>query len=596
MLNVSTVTLLSIRVRSSTQNYKYRVRAVNSNGVTGPYSASVVVPNDISGLPTSPSNVTFDAGSITPTTVRVRWQIPLLGKNENATFQVRLYPINGGGGGAAAATPRAGCGCARCRRRPRRRRGQLFASWSRARRASRHAHGGRRGAQPDTFTTRACSPRTAALAPSAATYDSQVMMPPARRTCRRHPRRRALDELYVSASRPTTARASSVTSSPTASRIRPPTRRGRRSARRRPPRSGAPARRASPLRRAARTSSRAWGATPASPAEGAGLHTSSSASRQDELPGARRGATASRGRSRSSTCVCAGDACPVTPDEDRCRRAPHRCGRRRPPTPRTSPSSPTRRSTTEPQPRVDEDSDHHVDAPFAHYLPLLDVQLSTVQAGTSDISVADLPPTATAFNLTDLMPATHERGALPQRDRLEQWRRLPRRSPTPGVPPSATRCITSPSTSGSGRPTPRRFIQRRGAGRLPAQRHRALHRAGRRRRTPLALDVLRADVLTYSNYLLTHTTPYNVTVRANSLGWGRGRGGRRPRRRRRTCRLPVAAPRDPAARPRPPAHRLHDRLEGTDLPRSSRRRYAASRRRTTRSRTTSSRRTRRWRT
>ena len=46
-------------------------------------------------------------------------------------------------------------------------------------------------------------------------------------------------------------------------------------------------------------------------------------------------------------------------------------------------------------------------APFSHYLPLLDAQLSTQQAGTTDVTTVDLAPDATAFNLTDLSNFLH---------------------------------------------------------------------------------------------------------------------------------------------------------------------------------------------
>ena len=551
MLNVSTVTLLSIRVRSSTQNYKYRVRAVNSNGVTGPYSASVVVPNDISGLPTSPSNVTFDAGSITPTTVRVRWQIPLLGKNENATFQVRLYPINGGGGGG-------GGGNSTRRLRMRSLQGDglgdgvvnWFASWESctASIATYACTAVVEGAQPDTFYNARVLTENAQGASllSAATYDSQVMMPPGApdRPTAILVAARSTTSLTISWGVPPDNGQGIVgylvtygvayPTGPTQAGSPLGTSLGLR---------GSDASALPSLSSAASCADVVAGLgsnPPASPAEGAGLSYliigltpgTSYQVRVEACNGIPRAIT------QLDACVCAGDACPVTPDEDPLPgAAPHPvCASA--PTPAHTKDQPVQPDAPidDPNPNLESMKTQTLfitwDAPFAHYLPLLDVQLSTVQAGTSDISVADLPPTATAFNLTDLMPATQYEARVRYRNEIgwSEWSAAGYLSTIPDVPgvPQKPLCDEVRSTESSvyvGIRTANphgAFIQRYEVQVAFPHNGTVLYTAQvDAGRTPLALDVLRADVLTYSNYLLTHTTPYNVTVRArNSLGWG----------------------------------------------------------------------------
>jgi hypothetical protein len=89
--NVSTDVMLEEIPRLNTQNYQFRVRAVNSVGKSD-WSGIVVVPNDFSGVPTEPSNVTIFRPTITATSLVVQWQLPAIGKNANASFQIRLIP------------------------------------------------------------------------------------------------------------------------------------------------------------------------------------------------------------------------------------------------------------------------------------------------------------------------------------------------------------------------------------------------------------------------------------------------------------------------------------------------------------------------
>jgi hypothetical protein len=93
LLNItsSTLPMLLERLRLNTQNYRYRVRARTSVG-TSDFSNFVIVPNDFSGVPTEPSSVQITPGSITPTSVRVEWLLPAIGKNTNVSFQIRMTP------------------------------------------------------------------------------------------------------------------------------------------------------------------------------------------------------------------------------------------------------------------------------------------------------------------------------------------------------------------------------------------------------------------------------------------------------------------------------------------------------------------------
>ena len=89
--NVSSSVMVHEQPRLNTQNYRFRSRAWTYVGYGG-WSGFVVVPNDFSGVPTEPSNVTVPPHALTADSLLVLWQIPAISKNRNVTFQIRLTP------------------------------------------------------------------------------------------------------------------------------------------------------------------------------------------------------------------------------------------------------------------------------------------------------------------------------------------------------------------------------------------------------------------------------------------------------------------------------------------------------------------------
>lgn len=89
--NVSADSLRLDRPRNAVQDYGYRARAVTVVG-PGPWSAITVIPNDFSNVASQPGNVTVDENTVDQYSFTVRWTLPVLDKNANASFLLRLLP------------------------------------------------------------------------------------------------------------------------------------------------------------------------------------------------------------------------------------------------------------------------------------------------------------------------------------------------------------------------------------------------------------------------------------------------------------------------------------------------------------------------
>ena len=80
------------RPRNAVQDYGYRARAVTVVG-PGPWSAITVIPNDFSNVASQPG-ITVDENTVDQYSFTVRWTLPVLDKNANASFLLRLLPGN----------------------------------------------------------------------------------------------------------------------------------------------------------------------------------------------------------------------------------------------------------------------------------------------------------------------------------------------------------------------------------------------------------------------------------------------------------------------------------------------------------------------